>query len=40
MRSYVTLPGSHRTPMPESRLAGPVNKSEVTSVTVRVRYIG
>ena len=40
MRSYVTLPGSHRTPMPKSRLAGPVNKSEVTSVTVRVRSSG
>ena len=41
MASYVTLPGSRRTPMPNSRLAaGPVNKSDIASVTVRVRSSG
>ena len=40
MASYVTLPGSRRTPMPNSRPAGPVNKSDIASVTVRVRSSG
>ena len=37
MPTYVTLPGSERTLLPDSRLAGPVDPSAMASVTVRVR---
>jgi kumamolisin len=37
---YVSLPGSKRTLLPNSRPAGPINRSEVASVTVRVRSAG
>ena len=37
---YIPLPGSKRTLLPNSRSAGPINPSEITSVTVRVRSAG
>jgi len=37
MSAFVPLPGSHRTIMPNSRPAGPVDRSEIASITVRVR---
>jgi kumamolisin len=37
---YVALPGSKRTLLPNSRLAGPINPSEMVSVTVRVASAG
>jgi kumamolisin len=37
---YVGLPGSKRTLLPNSRPAGPIDPSEITSVTVRVRSTG
>jgi len=37
MADYVTLPGSKRTLLPNSRPAGAVDPSEIVSVTVRVR---
>jgi kumamolisin len=37
MAVYVPLPGSKRTILPNSRLAGPIDPSEIASVTVRVR---
>jgi len=37
---YIPLPGSKRTLLPNSRPAGPINPSEITSVTVRVRSAG
>jgi kumamolisin len=37
---YVPLPGSKRTLLPNSRPAGPINRSEIASVTVRVRSAG
>ena len=37
---YVPLPGSKRTLLPNSRPAGPINPSEIASVTVRVRSAG
>lgn len=40
MAVYVPLPGSKRTLLPNSRSAGPIDPSEVTSVTVRVRSAG
>jgi kumamolisin len=40
MPTYIPLPGSKRTLLPNSRLAGPINSSEITSVTVRVRSAG
>jgi kumamolisin len=40
MTNYVTLLGSERTLMPNSRLAGPVDSSKIASVTVRVRSDG
>lgn len=40
MAVYVPLPGSKRSLLPNSRPAGPVNPSEITSVTVRVRSSG
>src|SRR5262249_38477198 len=36
-RAFVPLPGSQRHLMPNSRPAGPVNPSEIISVTVRTR---
>ncbi len=40
MASYVPLPGSKRTLLPNSRPAGPVDRSEMASITVRVRSAG
>jgi kumamolisin len=40
MSVYVPLPGSKRTLLPNSRPAGPINPSEIASVTVRVRSAG
>src|SRR6202035_3962384 len=40
MAVYVPLPGSKRTLLPNSRPAGPVDPSEVASLTVRVRSSG
>ncbi len=40
MAVYIPLPGSKRTLLPNSRPAGPINSSEITSVTVRVRSAG
>jgi hypothetical protein len=40
MPTYVTLPGSKQTLLPNSLAAGPVDKSEIASVTVRVRSAG
>jgi kumamolisin len=40
MAAYVPLPGSQRTLLPSSRPAGPVNPSELASLTVRVRSSG
>src|SRR5271170_4021713 len=40
MAVYVPLPGSKRTLLPDSRPAGPVNPSEIASITVRVRSSG
>jgi kumamolisin len=40
MSSYVPLPGSERTLLPQSRAAGSVDLSEVTSLTVRLRSVG
>ena len=40
MTVYVTLPGSHRSLQPNSRLAGPADSSAMASVTVRVRSSG
>ena len=40
MAKYIPLPGSTRTLMPNSRPAGPINSSEIASVTVRVRSVG
>src|SRR5262249_51350219 len=40
MPQYVGLPGSKRTLLPNSRPAGPIDPSEITSVTVRVRSAG
>jgi kumamolisin len=40
MTVYVPLPGSKRSLMPNSRLAGPINPTEIASVTVRVRSAG
>jgi kumamolisin len=39
MTAYVPLPGSNRVLLANSRLAGPVDKSEIASLTVRVRSI-
>ena len=38
--AYVPLPGSSRELLPKSRPAGPVNLSEIASVTVRTRSAG
>lgn len=40
MTSYVPLPGSKRTLLPNSQPAGPVNRSEIDSITVRLRPSG
>src|SRR3984957_20166119 len=40
MAVYIPLPGSKRTLLPNSRLAGPINSSEIASLTVRVRSTG
>jgi kumamolisin len=40
MAVYVPLPGSKRSLLADSRPAGPVNPSEIASVTVRVRSSG
>lgn len=40
MPAYVPLPGSARTLMSNSRAAGPVDPSEIASITVRVRSGG
>jgi kumamolisin len=40
MAVYVPLPGSNRALLPNSRPAGPVDPSEMASVTVRVRSVG
>ena len=37
MGAYVPLPGSKKLLMPSSRSAGPVDSSEIATVTVRVR---
>jgi len=40
MAVYVSLPGSQRTLLPNSRPAGPVDPSVIESITVRVRSMG
>src|SRR5260370_6984818 len=40
MGDYVPLPGSKRLLLPNSRPAGPIDTSEVDSITVRVRSAG
>ncbi len=40
MASQVTLPGSQRALLPNSRGAGPVDPSEVATLTVRTRSVG
>src|SRR5580700_7596773 len=40
MANFVSLPGSKRQLLPNSRSAGPIDTSEVTSITVRVRSAG
>jgi kumamolisin len=40
MAIYVPLPGSRRVPLPNSRPAGPIDKQEIASLTVRVRSAG
>jgi kumamolisin len=40
MATYVSLPGSRRTLLPGSRPAGPVDKSEIASLTIKVRSAG
>src|SRR5215467_7926162 len=40
MAVYVPLPGSKRTLLPNSRPAGPIDPSEIASLTVRVRSAG
>lgn len=40
MTTYVTLPGSKSALLANSRLAGPIDKSEIASLTVRVRSVG
>jgi kumamolisin len=37
---YVPLPGSKRTLLPHSRPAGPVDRSQTESITIRVRSVG
>jgi len=40
MPGYVTLPGSTRALLPNSRPAGPVDRTEIDSLTIRVRSVG
>jgi kumamolisin len=40
MAVYIPLPGSQRNLLPNSRLAGPINLSEIASLTVRLRSVG
>ena len=40
MSKYIALPDSVTPPLPDSRSAGPVNRSEISSVTIRVRSAG
>jgi kumamolisin len=40
MALYVALPGSQRTPLANSRAEGPVDRSQIASITVRVRSAG
>ncbi len=40
MKGVVTLPGSHKTLLPNSRAAGPVDRNQTASLTVRVRSVG
>jgi kumamolisin len=40
MAGHVPLPGSKRALLPNSRLAGPYNPSEISSLTIRVRSTG
>ncbi len=40
MAIYTPLPGSRRSPLPNSRPAGPIDRSETASLTVRVRGTG
>src|SRR5690349_7374663 len=40
MRHHVTLPGSARTLLPNSRPAGPVDPNEIVSLSVRTRSSG
>ncbi len=40
MASQVTLPGSKRALLPNSRAAGPVDPSEIATLTVRTRSVG
>jgi kumamolisin len=40
MPKYIPLLGSAHAPMPKSRAAGPVDRSEVASLTIRVRSAG
>jgi kumamolisin len=40
MALYTPLPGSKRTLLPNSRSAGPINPSEIASLTVRLRSVG
>ncbi len=40
MSTYTLLPGSKRTLLPNSRSAGPIDPSEIASITVRVRSTG
>jgi kumamolisin len=40
MATYVPLPGSKRTLLPNSRPIGPINSSEIASLTIRVRSSG
>jgi kumamolisin len=40
MARFVSLPGSQRSLLPNSRLLGPINRSEVASLIVRIRSVG
>jgi len=40
MATQVTLPGSKRSLLPNSRAAGPVDPTEIVSLTVRTRSVG
>jgi len=40
MASYISLPGSKRDLLPDSKLAGPVDRSQIDDLTIRVRSAG